>query len=35
VGYVRNSGNARWSDIAAAADAALAEFEKLKEGTNV
>jgi hypothetical protein len=25
----------RWPDIAAAVDAALAEFEKLKEGTNV
>lgn len=34
-GYARCGGRARWSDIAAAADAALAEFEKLKDGANV
>jgi len=34
-GWVRCGGRARWSDIRAAADAALVEFEKLKEGANV
>ena len=33
--WVLNGKEKRWSDIAAAVDAALAEFAKLKEGTNV
>ena len=33
--WVLNGKEKRWSDIAAAADAALAEFEKLKERTDV
>lgn len=34
-GYVRCGGRARWYDIAAAADVAVAEFDKLKERANV
>ena len=33
--WIPNGTKMRWSDIRAAADAALVEFEKLKEGTNV
>jgi hypothetical protein len=33
--WIPNGTEMRWPDIAAAVDAALAEFEKLKEGINV